>query len=70
MPRTPIVPTGVFTATDSGEILAFQTLAKPGNFLTAQSNLLGNVAAAVNPTWTTCREQFTGWSPRTDAMVI
>ena|ERR1017187_1546456 len=51
-----------------GEISAFQNLANPGDFMTAQSNLLGNVAGP--PTWTTCREQFVGWSPRTDGMVI
>jgi hypothetical protein len=58
-----------FQITDAGEVSAFQTLAKPGNFLVAQSNLLGN-ASPSQPTWTTCREQFIAWSPRTDAMVI
>jgi hypothetical protein len=57
-----------FQITDPGEISAFQNLAKPGDFMTAQSNLLGNVAGP--PTWTTCREQIVGWSPRTDGMVI
>jgi hypothetical protein len=56
-----------FQVTDPGEIGAFQSLVQPGAFMNAHDSLLGSLNPA---SWTTCKEQFLAWSPRTDGMVI
>ena len=58
-----------FQISNASEITSFQTLAtSASSFRTAQANLLGGVGT--DTTWTSCREQFLGWSVHTDAMVI